>query len=108
MWDLKFWWVKPVAVLAVCAALLCSGWLLRGWKDKAERFAEQEAAMQAIQAANQRAVEADLKLQAKLSEPKAGPVIREVVRANPSDCHVAAPVVDGLRSAIRNTNASTR
>jgi len=106
MWDLKLWWVKPVAALAVCAALLCSGWVLRGWKDSAAQLEQLRQDQKAIADANLRAEKANVRLIAELRKPKAGVEIREVVRTNPSQCVLPVPVFDSLLGAVREANAA--
>ena len=99
-------WVKPVAVLAVCAALLCLGWVLRGWKDSDAQLAQLRQDQKAIADANARAEKANVRLIAELQKPKAGVEIREVVRTNPSQCVLPVPVFDSLLHAVREANAA--
>ena len=48
----------------------------------------------------------DKKLAQVLAAPKAAPIVREVIRVNPSHCNVPAPVAGSLRDAIRKANAA--
>ena len=43
---------------------------------------------------------------ARKKRPPVAPKIREVIRANPSDCRVPAPVHDRLQDAVREANAA--
>lgn len=110
MWDLKSLvlpiWVKPAAALVVCASLLWLGWHMRGTHDRAARAKELEQTLAAIRDANAKAETANVRLIAELQKPKAGVEIREVVRTNPSQCVLPAPVFDSLLHAVREANAA--
>jgi hypothetical protein len=72
-----------------------------------ERRQIAEDARKLVEQAQQQAYEADEALRkAQQAAPKAAPKIREVTRANPSDCNVPVPVSRGLRDAIRSGNKS--
>jgi hypothetical protein len=101
-------WVKPVAALAVSAALLFTGWHMRGTHDRAARATELEQTLKAIQDANAKAETANVRLIAELRKPKAGSTIREIVRNHPTPCVVPAAVGDGLRQAVADANKPTR
>jgi hypothetical protein len=110
MWDLKSlalpWWVKPAAALAVCASLLCTGWVVRGWRDASATLAQVRKDQKAVMDANLKAEIANTRLIAELRKPKAGVEIREVVRTNPSQCVLPAPVFDSLLKSVREANAA--
>lgn len=103
---LRLW--KPLLALALAALCFGTGWQVAGWKHKADQLEQVRKDFDAVMDANARAASADTKLQAELMKPKAGVKIREVVRNNPSDCRLPAPVGDGLREAIRSANDATR
>lgn len=67
----------------------------------------QERAQNAVQAvleAQQKAIDADLRLQKILAQPKSLPKIAQVISENPPTCELPGPVADGLRSEIDRRN----
>ena len=120
MWDLKLWWVKPVAVLAVCAALLSTGGLVgyrlatAKWQKAAmdaelshQKYLVQqaEATRKALEEAESKRIEAQKEINRLAALP---PKVIERVRTNPSNCDLSRPVADGLREQINETNAALR
>jgi hypothetical protein len=100
---------KPLAALALLACAWFAGWTTRGWKADADQLATLQASFDRIAESDREAAKADAALRQLLKAgPKAGPTIRTVVRENPSDCRVPAPVFDGLRDAIRSANEAAR
>jgi len=104
-------WIK-VGALALAMVLSASaGWYFNGLRGKAaletERRQVAEDARLQIEAAQKLAYDADERYRKAVeAAPKAAPVIREVVRANPSRCDVPKPVADELRDSIRDGNKS--
>jgi hypothetical protein len=73
----------------------------------ASEIAAQKAASEAeISRIQKQADASDKELRIALAAPRAAPVVREVIRANPSTCVVAKPVADSLRESIRKANAA--
>jgi len=100
MWLARYW--KPLAAIALLGAVYYWGWA--NGRNGAELDCLR--ARNADQAASQAAA-ADLNKQLKEAlKNKSAPAIKEVIRANPSNCVVPKPVADGLRQAIRSANAA--
>ena len=100
----RYW--KPLAALALCAALLFTGWHMRGTHDQAQAARTLIAQQKALMDANAKAEQANVALIAELQKPKAGVEIRELVRNNPSQCVMPTAVFNGLLRAIREANAA--
>lgn len=103
---LMYW--KHLLVVALLAT--AGAWLYRAGGNAArvdclQAQAAQEAAYKAELAKEQeRAADANDALRARLAKPAPGRTIREVVRANPSDCRIDPAVSDGVREAVKRAN----
>ncbi len=106
------WYLRKLPELIVLAVLLGAGWYYGHWREQvgaqAAKLKCAEDTLTAIREGNERADAINKTLQDELRKPKSGPVIREVVRANPSACVLAKPVADSLREAIRSANKAAR
>lgn len=96
---LRYW--KPLAVLVLLGLVYLWG------RVDGHKSAELDCQRQrnADYAANQEFVD---KLNQDLQEAlkrRQAPQVKEVIRANPSGCVVPGPVADGMRQAIRASNA---
>ena len=104
---LMYW--KHLLVVALLAT--AGAWLYRAGGNAArvdcmQAQAAQEAAYKAAMAAEQQlAAEANEALRQRLAKPAPGNGIREVVRANPSDCRIDPAVSAGVRQAVAEANA---
>jgi hypothetical protein len=101
-----YWfWIKWGAALTVLA-LVVRFVYGKGYDACELKHLKAEQSLQ--EAAVNRAVEADKKLQAALkAAPKTGQRVREVIRNAPSDCSVNPAAVDRLRDGIRAANEAT-
>lgn len=106
----RYWLHMLVAgvVIAVCAWLYGAIYEAGGREARADcaEYKQQvvEAALADVLAAEAKRDEIAAKLAALQNAPKAAPVIKEVIRANPSGCNVPKPVADSLREAIERAN----
>ena len=97
-------------LLAVALLATAGAWLYRagGNAAKADCAADKAATLleqqQALQEAQRAAADANEALRARLAKPAPGRTIREVVRANPSDCRIDPAVSDGVREAVKRAN----
>lgn len=77
-----------------------------GRKEVAEQIRSQyEAELAASRAEAALAKKLNLSLQEKLSNIPPSQTIREIIRANPTDCPVPGPVTDSLREQATRANA---
>lgn len=92
---------------ALVVIVLLGGVYYWGWSNGHNKAALACERARNVDAAESKkfADELNRKLQAALSNPQA-PKVKEVIRANPSDCDVPKPVADSLREAIRAANAA--
>lgn len=100
---LRYW--KPIAGITVLILGMAFAWNQGG---KSARLACAEAQAKALAQAQHEADKANEALREQLRKPPAAAGIREIVRANPSDCRVPEPVVRGLREAVDRANESAR
>lgn len=104
---LALYWKQLILAALVAFA---GAWLYRagGNAAKAECAADKAATLleqqQALQEAQRAAADANEALRARLAKPAPGRTIREVVRANPSDCRIDPAVSDGVREAVKRAN----
>lgn len=99
----------PLIKLGLFVALCLGCYVYGGSNAKAKaQLACMKAQAKAVDAANARADAINKTLQDELAKPKSGPVIREVIRANPNSCVLAKPVADSVRDAIRRANEAAR
>jgi hypothetical protein len=104
-------WVKPLAAaLALCGAF-GAGWWVNGVRHERDALQESAGAREALDKAlaDERA-RADRYSQQVIDILAATPAVtntvREVVRANPSQCVRPEPVTDSLRSAAARASAA--
>ncbi len=104
------WGAAAVGVVLVALASGIAGHRIASNACKAKEAASLRGALAEVERERVRANEADARLQKVLSQPKAGPKIREVLREVPiaGDCRVPAAVDDGVRDAIARANAAAR
>lgn len=113
-WVLRRWPVVLASLIALAAVVWAGNWLYqRGGDSVRADCAEARVKLLEDAAADIAKAEADRDALAKqladaLNRPKAAPVIREVVRANPSNCDLPRPVADSLREAIKHANEAAR
>ncbi len=74
--------------------------------NASDRNAQAKANQAEIERLQKQAYDSDEALRKALAAPKAAPIVREVIRVNPSHCNVPAPVANSLRDAIRKANSS--
>ena len=105
-------YLREAGAIVLLALLTAGGaWLYRAGGNAArvdclQAQAAQEAAYKAALAKEQeRAADANDALRARLAKPAPGRTIREVVRANPSDCRIDPAVSAGVRQAVAEANA---
>lgn len=113
-WLLRRW----PQVLGLGIALLVLGWAAHWIYQRGGDVARADCAedrAEALQAAMDDLTQAEAErdrlaqeLADELNRPNAAPVIREVVRANPSNCDLPRPVADSLREQIARANESAR
>jgi cell division protein FtsB len=110
LWVVKHW--KKLLVGLLLASMLGGAYWQGGQGArasclKAELKASKALAKQ-LAKANEERDRLARELAALQNQPKASPIIREVIREFPSNCSVPSPVADSLREQIERANTSRR